>query len=341
MATATPGARPTPEHIFNTLNAFQTTAALKTAIELDLFTAIAEGSDQAAALARRIGAAERGARILADFLTVHGFLTKQGGRYALTQESALFLDRKSPAYLGSLIGFLASDRFKLGFDRLGDAVRQGGSVAAEGDNTKPQDQVWVSFARSMASIAAPSAGFMTEVAAMAQGQSVKILDVAASHGMFGITFAKSNPNARIVALDWPAVLEVAKENARAAGVDSRFTFLPGSVFEADLGEDYDLVLLTNILHHFDRPTIEKMLARLHAATKPGGKVLSLEFVPNEDRVSPPTAAAFSIIMLTGTDAGDAYTLPEYDEMFRRSGFGSTALHQLPNGPQQLLVTDRP
>jgi precorrin-6B methylase 2 len=341
MATAPSSARPTPEHIFNTLNAFQTTAALKTAIEMDLFTAIGEGSDQAAALARRIGAAERGARILADYLTVHGFLTKQGDRYGLTPESALFLDRKSPAYLGSLVGFLASDRIKLGFDRLPDAVRKGGSIAAEGDNSKPQDEVWVSFARSMAPITAPSAAFMAEVAGMADGKPAKVLDVAASHGMFGITFAKQNPNARIVALDWPAVLEVAKENARASGVSDQISLLPGSVFEADLGSGYDVVLLTNILHHFDSPTIERMLARIHAALKPGGKVITLEFVPNEDRVSPATAATFSIIMLAGTDAGDAYTFSEYDQMFRRAGFGKSTLHQLPNGPQQLLVTERP
>ena len=101
MATGTQAARPTPERIFNTLNAYQNTAALKSAIELDLFTAIGDGANQAASLAKRVGAAERGVRVLADYLTIHGFLTKEGDRYALTQESALFLSRKSPACLCS------------------------------------------------------------------------------------------------------------------------------------------------------------------------------------------------------------------------------------------------
>ena len=211
----------------------------------------------------------------------------------------------------------------------------------EADNTKPQDSVWVAFAKSMAPLTGPSAAFMAQLAGMQEQKPCKVLDVAASHGMFGITFAKQNPQAQIVALDWPAVLEVTKENARIAGVAERVRLLPGSVFEADLGTDYDMVLLTNILHHFDKPTCEQLLRRTHGALKPGGRVITLEFVPNEDRISPPTAAAFSLIMLTGTAAGDAYTFSEYQEMFKHAGFANSALHQLPAGPQQVVVSERP
>jgi SAM-dependent methyltransferase len=126
-----------------------------------------------------------------------------------------------------------------------------------------------------------------------------------------------------------------------AGVAERVRLLPGSVFEADLGTDYDLVLLTNILHHFDKATCERLLQRIHAALKPGGRVITLEIVPNEDRISPPTAAGFSLIMLTGTAAGDAYTFSEYQEMFKHAGFLNSTLHQLPAGPQQVLVSERP
>lgn len=339
MATESSIPGPTPERIFNTLNAYQSTAALKTAIEMDLFTAVGEGVNEPPSLARRLGAAERGVRILADYLTVQGFLAKQGARYALTPDTALFLDRKSPAYLGTMTGFLASDHGKQSFDRLAEAVRAGGSVMPQRDNTQPQDEIWVAFAKSMAPLTAPAAGFMAQLAGMQEQKVCKVLDVAASHGKFGIAFAQQNPNARIVALDWPSVLEVAKENARAAGVADRITWLPGSVFEAGLGNDYDFVLLTNILHHFDKPTIEKLLRRLHAALKPGGRVITLEFVPNEDRISPPTAAAFSIIMLTGTEAGDAYTFSEYEAMFRNAGFSGSTLHQVPNGPQQVIVSE--
>src|SRR6202171_2504548 len=115
MATATAG-RPTPERIFNTLNAYQQTAALRSAIELDIFSAIGAGANTAAAIAAKTGAAEKGVRILCDYLTIQGFLTKDQGRYALTQESAIFLDRKSPACVASMTGFLGGQQLRGNFD---------------------------------------------------------------------------------------------------------------------------------------------------------------------------------------------------------------------------------
>src|SRR4029077_1214970 len=88
------------------------------------------------------------------------------------------------------------------------------------------------------------------------------------------------------------------------------------------------------------PTCEKLMRRVHAALKPGGKAITLEFVPNEDRVTPPTAAAFSLIMLTNTDSGDAYTFSEYDKMFRNAGFAKSTLHPVPDMPQQVIVSEK-
>jgi 2-polyprenyl-3-methyl-5-hydroxy-6-metoxy-1,4-benzoquinol methylase len=340
MATTSPSQRPSPERIFGALNAFQRSAALKTAIELDIFTAIAEDVDRANAIAQRVNAAERGVRILCDYLTIDGFLTKNADRYALTQESAIFLNRHSPAYMGTLANFLASEGHKRNFDALTETVKKGGTSVAQGDNTKPNDELWVNFARFMAPLTIVSAGFIAELAGAKEGKACKVLDIAAGHGMFGITIAKQNPNAHVTAVDWAAVLAVAKENAAAAGVSERVALRPGSAFEADLGDSYDFVLLTNIFHHFDVPTCEKLMRRVHAALKPGGKAITLEFVPNEDRVSPPMAAGFSLIMLAGTDAGDAYTFSEYEKMFGNAGFVKTTLHPVPNMPQQVLLSEK-
>ena len=340
MATALPSQKPSPERIFAVLNAFQTSAALKTAIELNVFTVIAEGADRANSLAQRVNAAERGVRILCDYLTIHGFLTKTDDRYALTQESAIFLNQNSPAYMGTLANFLASDAAKSDFDALTETVRKGGTSNAQGDNTKPNDDLWVNFARSMAPLTTVSAGFIADLAGAKEGKACKVLDIAAGHGMFGITIAKQNRNAQITAVDWAPVLAVAKENAATVGVADRVAFRPGSAFEADLGEGYDIVLLTNIFHHFDMPTCEKLMRRVHAALKPGGKALTLEFVPNEDRVTPPMAAGFSMIMLAKTDAGDAYTLSQYERMFRNAGFAKTTLHPVPDMPQQVLLSEK-
>ncbi len=340
MAASTPTSRPTPERIFNTMIAFQETEALKAAIELDIFTAIADGANTAASLAAKTGASERGMRSLCDYFTVKEFLTKKGEHYALTQESALFLNRHSPACLGTMIHFLASPWSRNNFGALAEAVRKGGTASETGDHTKAHEEIWVNFARSMAPLTVPAAEFIAGLTGAAEGKPCKVLDIAAGHGMYGITVAKRNPNAQIVAVDWPAVLEVAKENAAKFGVAERYTTRPGSAFEVEFGDGYDFVLLTNIFHHFDEPTCEKLMRRVHAALKPTGKAITLEFVPNEDRISPPMAAAFSLVMLAATDAGDAYTFGQYEKMFRNAGFARTSLHSVPDTPQQVLLSEK-
>ena len=99
-AVAAIGQGPSPEKLFETMVAYQRTAALKAAIELDLFTAIGEGHGSVPALAKRIHGSERALRILCDSLTVIGFLTKADDCYGLTTDSALFLHKKSPGYTG-------------------------------------------------------------------------------------------------------------------------------------------------------------------------------------------------------------------------------------------------
>jgi 2-polyprenyl-3-methyl-5-hydroxy-6-metoxy-1,4-benzoquinol methylase len=340
MATPSQTGKPTPERIFSTLIAYQQSEALKAAINLDIFTKIGEGAEEAPALAKAIGASERGTRILADYMTIQGFLTKEHTHYQLTPESAIFLDKRSPAYTGAMAGFLGAPHHHSNMANLTEIVRKGTTVAGEGSNLAPHDEFWVAFARSMGGIAMPGAQFIASLIGSAEGKPAKVLDIAAGHGMFGVTIARMNPNAQIVALDWPNVLAVAEENARRFGVADRWSKRAGSAFEADFGEGYDYILLTNILHHFDHATNVKLMRRVHAALKPGGKAVTLEFVPNPDRVSPPVPAAFSIVMLANTDSGDAYTFKELDKIFSEACFSRTVAHPISEMPQTVLVSDK-
>lgn len=338
MDTQTHAQQPSPEHFFETVNAYQQTASLKAAIELDLFTAIGEEKTTAATIARRCGASERGTRILCDYLVVIGFLTKEGGHYGLSPDSAMFLDRRSPACIASATTFLTSPYVMDGFKDLAAAVRKGGTVISQLGSLVPEHPMWVEFARAMASFMALPAELIARLVDVAAGKKWKVLDIAAGHGLFGIAIAKHNPNAEIVAVDWPNVLAVAKENAQAAGVAARYRTIPGSAFEVEFGSGYDLVLLTNFLHHFDAPACEKFLQKVHACLAPGGRAITFEFVPNEDRISPPIAAKFSLIMLGTTPSGDAYTFSEFERMFRNAGFLSSELHPLPPTPGQVVIS---
>ena len=323
--------------IFDTLNAHQRSSALRGAIELDLFTAIAEGNKTVGQIAARIQASEKGTRVLCDYLTVIGFLIKREGQYALSQDSAVFLDRRSPAYLGTVAEFLAKTRELGAFDDMAALVRKGGTLAGEG-TVEPDNPLWVNFARNMAALMRMPAELIGKMIRPEAGEALRVLDIAAGHGLFGIAVAKNNPNATVVALDWAAVLEVAKENAASAGVASRYETKPGSAFDVDFGTGYNIVLLTNFLHHFDVPTNEALLRKVHASVAPGGRAITLEFIPNEDRVSPPTEAMFAMMMLAGTQGGDAYTFSEYDRMFHNAGFSRSELRELTPLPQRVIVS---
>jgi ubiquinone/menaquinone biosynthesis C-methylase UbiE len=322
------------------LTSYQRSAALKAAIELDVFTGIGEGNANVQALAKRCEATERGIRILCDYLTIQGFLAKQDHRYSLTPTSGAFLDRRSPKYLGTIARFMDSPAHIARLQSLASIVRDGGSLIHEDGSADEGNAEWIEFARSMAPMMALPAELIAGLLGADAGAAWKVLDIAAGHGLFGIAIARHNPNAEIVAVDWPQVLEVTRENAEKAGVSARHRLLPGSAFEVDFGDGYDVILLTNFLHHFDRQTNEKLLAKVHRALKPGGRVVSLEFVPNPDRVSPPTAAAFSLIMLSNTKAGDAYTFAELEKMFHNAGFARSELHSLPPTPQSVVISYR-
>jgi 2-polyprenyl-3-methyl-5-hydroxy-6-metoxy-1,4-benzoquinol methylase len=329
---------PTPDLFFDTVQAYQRTAALRAAIDLNLFTVIGDGATGVPAIAARCQASERGTRILCDYLTIVGFLTKAADGYRLTPDSAVFLTRRSPAYMGGTIDFLGSPEVVQHFDDLAATVRRG-SIAKDDSTVSDENPVWETFARAMMPMMMPPAQAMAEILDAAAAGPIKVLDIAAGHGLYGIVIAQRNPQAEVTATDWAGVLKVAAENAAQMGVAARHTTMAGDAFTADWGTGYDLALMTNFLHHFDVPTCTTLLKKVAASLKPGGRIAVLEFVPNEDRVSPPGAAMFAMQMLGGTPSGDVYTLAELTSMLKAAGFSTVSGHPL-QGPQTLVVATK-
>ena len=332
--------QPSPALFFGTIGAYQRTEALRAAVELDLFSHIAAGKQTADAIAEACQAAPRGIRILADSLTIFGFLRKQGARYELTEDSRVFLDRKSPAYVGGAVSFMLAPDMRQSFLHLTDAVRRGGTAISDEGTVSHDNPIWVEFARAMAPLMHMPAQLLEGLVGGDPAKPLRVLDVAAGHGLFGITIAQRHPHAHVTALDWPNVLTVAQENAQRAGVADRHTLLPGSAFEVDWGGPYDVVLLTNFLHHFDVPTCEQLAARSLTALAPGGRAFTLDFIPEPDRISPPEVAAFALVMLATTARGDAYTFEEYRAMFDKAGFARSEFHPLPPTAQQVVVSSK-
>lgn len=330
----------TPENpVFDIAMAYQRTAALIAAVKLDIFTIIGSETMALDGLASRTGASSRGIRILCDYLTVLGLLKKQDSRYSLTNIARMFLDEKSPFARGQIVDFVAApEMIDLFFRDPASCVRNGGSTGLA--NVSPDNSVWVRFAKAMVPFAAANAKRVATYVVASTNPPYTVLDIAAGHGLYGIEVAKALPGALITAVDWGPVLTVAQANAEAAGVADRFRMLAGSAMELDWGSDFDLILLPNLLHHFDFDTCASLLRKVKLSLAADGQALGVEFVPNEDRVSPPIPAMFAFWMLATTPGGDAYTERDLNEMARRAGFRSATTRLLTPAPESLIIFER-
>lgn len=317
--------------------AYQKTAALTAAIKLDILTLIDAGAATSDALAERTATSGRGIRILCDFLTVIGLLTKQDGAYGVTEAGKRYLDRSSPSWMGSSIEFFAApEMLRLVLDDPVSYVRRGGSAGLA--HLAPDHPIWRRFAKAMTPIARLSAKrAAAQLAIRPSGSPAKVLDVAAGHGFYGIELARVLPEVVVTAVDWPGVLELACANARDEGVSERFRTVAGSAFEVDWGSEFDLVILANFLHHFSPEDCATLLRKVKSSLSPQGRACAIDFVPDDDRVSPPMQAMFAFWMLATTPGGDAYTLADLNEIARAAGFRGATTRPLRPTPQSLIM----
>lgn len=322
--------------VFDTAMAYQRTAALIAAVKLDIFTKIGSETVSLDDLQSRTGASRRGLRILCDYLTVIGLMQKKDSHYSLPYIARTFLDESSPFAMGSIVDFTAApEMVELLFRDPASYVRNGGSAGLA--NVSPDAPVWVRYAKAMIPFAAPNAKRLANYVSSLSEPIYTVLDIAAGHGLYGIEIAKAFPTALVTAIDWPPVLAVARANAEAAGVIDRFRVIEGSAIEKDWGGDYDLILLPNFLHHFDAETCTSLLRKVRASLAPDGRALGVEFVPNEDRVSPAMPAMFAFWMLATTPGGDAYTTSDLNEMARNAGFRGATTRPLAPAPDSLII----
>lgn len=314
---------------------YQKTAAMKAAIELDIFTNIGNRCLSAEQISDITGASQRGVRILCDFLCAIGLLGKNTNLYNLSAEAKRFLDRTSPNYLGDVIDFLAAPEIvSMIIDDPSSYVIRGG--ASELTKISQESPVWVKFAQAMIPFASVAAKRTIAYIAKKAMQPRRVLDVAAGHGLFGIEVANVIKDALVTAIDWENVLAVARRNADLAGVADRYITMSGDAFDIDWGNNYDLVLLPNILHHFNQDGCVHLLSKAKDSLSVDGSVFVIDIMPNPDRISPPEQAAFAFRMLATTPQGDAHTCAEYETMAKAAGLTLAGTMQLLPTHQSLM-----
>jgi 2-polyprenyl-3-methyl-5-hydroxy-6-metoxy-1,4-benzoquinol methylase len=324
---------PDPGPVMQALTAYWVSGALKGALTLDLFTLIGQGATSAEALASASHASLRGVRILADAMCSLGFVTKQAGAYGLTPVADTYMRRDRPTFLADFHRFVQSEPFWEAFGHTGVAARSGRSVM-DRDALTPENELWVTFAESSLPMAIGTTQPILGVLG-AHRPGLRILDVAAGSGGYGITLAQAGPDATLSLLDWPNVLEVATRHARQLGVTNVQT-RPGSALESDWGGPYDIVVAGNFFHHFGPDTCVEIAKRARQALAPGGVFATTEFVADPERQAPGMALLFAAAMLVWTDEGNAYTFSELESFLHRGGFASVA-HHLIDQPSSWLV----
>jgi len=338
MVTVSTSSQITRQRILHTLQGYRDSAALNTAIELDLFTRIAHGADTVGRIAAELGIPVRGIRLLCEYLTVAGLLEKEDEQLKLTEDVARFLDKKSPAYLGDAARVLRSPQLLQGFERLTESVRTGKAARPDDPKTSSRPE-WIEIARGVAD-QAETAGAFASMIEFPTGQPLKILDIGAFDGAYGIALALRYPQAVVVALDCPQALALAQQKADAARLGTRYQNIPGDPLLAPLGKQYDAALLAGALNQFDEAQITSLFMRIHYALKKNARLVLLEHLSDESPEFMREFAGFHLNVLAATPRGGVYGLADLKGMLASSGFKFVDARPLPLA-RATLVTAAP
>ena len=329
-----------PQQLMQMIQGAQVTALITAAVELGVFAAVAKGARTDQQIAEAIKAPKRSTAVLLDGLAVLGLLAKKGTSYESTPLSEEHLVPGKPMYMGDMTGIFGSNMIWGGYQRLAEAVRNDGTVMPEHAET-PKHPFWEQFARSSASMAFPTAGALAGVLGewIANKPKVRVLDIAAGSGIYGLTLAKS-PNVDVTLLDWPNVLVETKKWAERLGADAtRVHYIEGNLFDVDYKGPYDLIVLSHVYHHFDEATCLGLTKKVAAALAPGGRIAINDFVYDESLANP-MAAMFRTTMLMWTRKGTTYTEADYRRWLGECGLGSIQVVPSTGMPSTLVIGEK-
>jgi precorrin-6B methylase 2 len=330
---------PSPEKILQTGLAFWASKTLLSAIEMGVFTELAHGAQPFETLRGRLGLHPRSALDFLDTLVALGFLTRTGDQYANTTDTNLFLDRRKPSYVGGILE-MANHRLYPFWGHLTEALRTG----------QPQNELKTGGAGMFETLYADPARlkeFLGAMTGISHGANMTIarafpwkgyttfVDVGTAQGDLAVQIARANPHLRGIGFDLPEVAPIFEEYAAAAGVGPQVTFEPGSFFERDLPKA-DVVLMGHILHDWDLPTKQMLIAKAFAAVPPGGALVVYESIIDDDRSKNAFGLMMSLNMLIETPGGFDYTGADCAGWMQAAGFSTTRVEHLV-GPDSMVI----
>ncbi len=301
------------DYLMGLAREWQKSRVFLTACELDIFSNLNEFKSSKK-LAEELELSERHTDRLLNALVVLGLLEKRDNMFKNTEISNTYLDKKSENYL---LGLPHSCHLFYSWAFLTDVVKTGKPSRMLNPNLRQDNWVedFISAMQQFASERAPKLVDMIDFSGVK-----KFLDLGGGSGANSVEVAKRYPDIKVVIFDLPDVIPLTKKYVSSAGGFSNIEFIEGDYFKDNIGNGYDVILLSNIIHAHGFEEVKKIFDVCGKALNKGGKIVVQEFVVDEERVSPPNSVFFSLNMLVNTERGDTYTEREIKELFKETGF---------------------
>ena len=313
---------------------------ISAAVSNKVFDALESGAKTVEQVSKQTGASVRGLRAIMDALVGLELLKKdRKGKYSLTPESEAFLISNKP---GTVAGFYSSILPQLNsrWLRLSDAVRDGRPVVAVNEETEGTEF----FSQLVENIIPMSYGGAQKLADHLKVSKTKdelrVLDLAAGSGIWGIALAEKSPRVRVAAVDWAGMIPTTKQITRKFGVSDRFEFIGGDLLEANFGNGHDIATLGHIFHSEGEQRSRQLLKKTFGALKPGGTIAIAEWLVNDRRTEPTHSLMFAVQMLVNTERGDTFSFNEIKSWLGDAGFKRVRKLEAP-GPSPLVLATKP
>jgi len=329
----------TPERLMQIAWGYAPPLIIGAAVRYKLFDLLEGGGKTADELAASAKISPRGARMILNALVSFELLSKDAQqRYALVPESRAFLVGTSKGYRGAFFEHVDMQIIPKWLG-LADIVRTGRPQGAV-DQEDVGSEFFQKLVENIFPMSYAAAQKLADELLKETRGPVKVLDLAAGSGVWGIALAQKSKDVRVTAVDWPGVIPVTRRVAGRFNVADRFSYIEGDLLTVEFGTGYNIATLGHILHSEGEKRSRELLKKTFAALASGGTIAISEFVANDTRTGPPNAMIFAVNMFINTSEGDTFTFEEMSRWLYEAGFKSVRSLEAP-APSPLILATKP
>jgi len=330
----------TPERLQQLGFAYAPPLIISAAVNNKVFDTLEAGPKTVEQVKKQTGASARGLRVIMDALVGLELLKKdRQSRYSLTAESEAFLVSEKPGTLAGFFGSILPVMISRWL-RLTDTVRDGRPPVAVNQETEGTE-FFSQLVETIIPMSYPAAQKLADHLKIAKAKEhVRVIDVAAGSGIWGIAVAQRSPHVRVTAVDWAGMIPTTKRITEKFGARDRFEFIEGDLSEANFGSGYDLATLGHILHSEGEQRGRQLLKKISRALKSGGTIAIAEWLVNDDRTKPLPSLMFAVQMLVNTEKGNTFSFNEIKKWLEEAGFKKVRKLNAP-GPSPLILATKP